>query len=268
MGDLLPNMKDLVGQITKNSQECDITCQINKKYTNMVKAEQNLAKAPDELKEAERDYYTLKEGTQFYSNREENKYKKIVDEEIKEENVKLLQIWNDIDNKLDYYKSVFSYSGNVQDVYDSYNDKYTDLVNEIQETTDKKNIDYRLAHFYNYNTTVVNYILYYLKIIYWIFYTVLLIIFVFKKHYRNIKTWPFIILVPLFPLLFEWGISFKNPFKKEEVVIPSVHDYIFQIFKHAKIDNIYFIFFTLIILTLILFSFFSELPFINKSISV
>jgi hypothetical protein len=274
MAGMTEKIKGLTGIVAQmNAQNiCDGDCQkarqIKLKKTTYINAKQNLQNAQPNFDRAEKDYQISAHGSGYYSDMQEKKYTKIAQEEVKKLNVELYPKWVDIDNKLAYYKGLFSYSDNVKSVYDSYDDKYTNIVNEIQETTDKKNIDYRLAHFYNYNTTVVNSILYYLKIMYWFLYAVLLVLFVLKKQFRNKKAWPFVILVPLFPLLFEWGISFKNPFKKEEVRIPSIHDYIFDIFKHAKIDNIYFIFFTLIVLVIAVFSFFSGLPFIDNSIRV
>ena len=65
----------------------------------------------------------------------------------------------------------------------------------------------------------------------------------------------------LFPVLFEYGISWKNPFKNEISKISSLYETVFNNFTHFKIDNIYFIFFSLIILTILVFYFFSELSF-------
>ena len=167
----------------------------------------------------------------------------------------------DIENKLLYYKGLFSYKDNVKFVYNNYRDKYTSLVDEIEETTDKKNVNYRLAHFYNYNTTIIKSILWWLKVIYWIFYVIMFVLFILKRQFKDVKSWPFIIFAGLFPLLFEYGLSWKNPFKKEISKVPSIYEAIFDTFKHSKIDNIYFISFSLVVLTLLVFSFFSMLPY-------
>ena len=113
----------------------------------------------------------------------------------------------------------------------------------------------------NYNTTIVNSVLYYLKILYWLFYVIMVVFFVLKKQYRNVKSWPFIIIAGLFPVLFEYGLKWKNPFKNEISKIPSLYESIFDNFKHAKIDNIYLIFFSLIIMTVLVFSFFTTIPY-------
>ena len=163
--------------------------------------------------------------------------------------------------KILYYKGLYPYQDNVKVVYDNYKDKYSTLVNEVQNTTNKKNVNYRLAHFYNYNTSVVNSLLWWLKGIYWFFFVIMAVLFIVKRQFKDVKTWPFILIAGLFPLFFEYGISWKNPFKKEISKIPSIYEMIFDTFKHARIDNIYFIFFTLIILTILVFTFFSKLPY-------
>jgi len=263
----ITNLTNIVSQMNAQ-QVCDATCQANRtlkdKKTTYTKAQQNLHNAQPNFNRAEKDYIVAAKGAGYYSDMQEKKYKKIAQGEIDELNKGLSRVWTDLDTKLKYYKGLYYYSGTVKNVYNSYNNEYTNLVDEIQETADKKNVDFRLAHFYNYNTSITNYILYYLKIMYWIFYVIVLALFVLKKQYRNEKSWPFIGLVALFPLVFEWGINFNNPFKNEEARIPSIYDYVFDVFTHAKIDNIYFIFFTLVVLTVLLFSFFSELPFIPR----
>jgi hypothetical protein len=275
MAGMTSNIKGLTGiisQINAQQKACDATSQkdrkIKDKKNTFTKAKQNLLNAQPNFDRAEKDYKVSAHGQGYYSDMQEKKYKNIAQAFVNKKNVNLAPSWTDIDNKLAYYKGLNAYSDNAKTVYENYDEKYTRVVDEIRDTIDKKNVDYRLAHFYNSNTTVVNSILYYLKIIYWVSYVALLFLFVFKKQYKNIKSWPFIILVPLFPLLFEWGISFRNPFKKEQVDIPSIHDFVFELFTHAKVDNIYFIFFTLIILTIAVFSYFSGLPFVDNSIRV
>ena len=89
----------------------------------------------------------------------------------------------------------------------------------------------------------------------------MVVLFILKRQFKNVKSWPFILFAGLFPLLFEYGLSWKNPFKKEISKVPSVYEVIFDTFKHNKIDNIYFISFSLVVLTLLVFSFFSMLPY-------
>ena len=260
-------LKSLNNMVTSmNAQNvCDAECQnkknIEESRKTFIKAQQNLQNAQPNFDRAEKDYYTLSKGADYYSKMQEAKFKKQAQDTVTEWNTELEETFKDIENKLLYYKGLFSYKDNVKFVYNNYRDKYTSLVDEIEDTTDKKNVNYRLAHFYNYNTTIIKSILWWLKVIYWIFYVIMVVLFILKRQFKNVKSWPFILFAGLFPLLFEYGLSWKNPFKKEISKVPSVYEVIFDTFKHNKIDNIYFISFSLVVLTLLVFSFFSMLPY-------
>ena len=260
-------LKGLTDMVTSmNAQQiCDAKCQnerkINSLKTTYIKAQQNNQNAKPNLQRAEKDYYTAAKGAGYYSKMQETKYKKEAEDAVAGWNTDLNPTWKDIENKLKYYKGLFSYKNNVHLVYDNYNEKYESLIDNIEDTRDKKNVNYRLAHFLNYNTTVVNAVLYYLKILYWLFYTIMVIFFVLKKQYKNVLSWPFIIIAGLFPIFFEYGLKWKNPFKREISKIPSLYESVFDNFKHAKIDNIYLIFFSLIIMTVLVFSFFTTIPY-------
>ena len=260
-------LKSLTNMVTSmNAQQvCDAKCQNERKINNLkttyIKAKQNVQNAQPNLDRAEKDYYTAAKGASYYSKMQETKFKKQAEVAVAEWNNDLNPTWKDIENKLKYYSGLFSYKDNVHLVFDNYEEKYRGLVTDITNTRDKKNINFRLAHFMNYNTTIVNSVLYYLKILYWLFYVIMVVFFVLKKQYRNVLSWPFIIIAGLFPIFFEYGLKWKNPFKNEISKIPSLYERIFDNFKHAKIDNIYLIFFSLIIITILVFSFFTTIPY-------
>uniref|UniRef100_A0A6C0JD14 Uncharacterized protein n=1 Tax=viral metagenome TaxID=1070528 RepID=A0A6C0JD14_9ZZZZ len=251
--------------VMNEEQICDTDCQNKRKIENLrktyIKAKQNSENSKPNLERAEKDYYMASKGGEYYSKMQEKKYKTIAINAVSGWNKNVEDILIDIDNKLKYYKGLFSYKDNVTMVYSSYNNKYTNLREKITSTTDKKNVNNRLAYFYDYNTSIVNSLVWWLKFIYWIFYAIMIVFFVLKKQYKNIQSWPFILIVGLFPVLFEYGISWNNPFKNEISKVPSIYEWVFNVFRHQKIDNIYFIFFTLIILTVLMFSFFSNLSF-------
>ena len=260
-------LKSLTNMVTSmNAQQvCDAKCQNERKINNLkttyIKAKQNVQNAQPNLDRAEKDYYTAAKGASYYSKMQETKFKKQAEVAVAEWNNDLNPTWKDIENKLKYYSGLFSYKDNVHLVFDNYEEKYRGLVTDITNTRDKKNINFRLAHFMNYNTTIVNSVLYYLKILYWLFYVIMVVFFVLKKQYRNVLSCPFIIIAGLFPIFFEYGLKWKNPFKNEISKIPSLYERIFDNFKHAKIDNIYLIFFSLIIITILVFSFFTTIPY-------
>ena len=81
------------------------------------------------------------------------------------------------------------------------------------------------------------------------------------KQYRDVTMLAFPLLILFFPLFFEKGIHFKIPGFKQYFSIPSIYDRVVQSFKHAKIDNMYLVFFSIIIGVIVLFNYVSTLPF-------
>ena len=142
-----------------------------------VKAQQNAQNAQPNLDRAEKDYYTAAKGAAYYSKMQGAKFKQQAQKQVKDWNDYINPKWKDIENKILYYKGLYPYQDNVKVVYDNYKDKYSTLVYEVQNTTNKKNVNYRLAHFYNYNTSVVNSLLWWLKGIYWFFFVIMFVIF-------------------------------------------------------------------------------------------
>ena len=267
MAGLTSQLKGLTNMVSAMNEQgvCDADCQnkrnVEKLKNDYIKAQQNLQNAQPNLDRAEKAYYTASKGAGYYSEMQETKHKQKAQATVNTWNSEINKQFEDIDSKVSYYTGINSYRNNIDFVKDGYMEKYNDLVTEAQQTEDKKNINFRLAHFYNVNTSVISPILWWLKVFYWIFYIIMVALFIIKKQYRNILIVPFILIAGLFPLFFEYGISWKNPFKKEMSKIPSIYESIFDTFTHQKIDNIYFIFFSLVILSLLIFSFFSQLPF-------
>ena len=247
---------------------CDADCQKRRKIKNlndqMLMAKQNLNNAQPNLDRAEKDYWTAAKGAAYYTTIQEAKYKTQAQNTANNWKKQMDISFAVIDNGLNYYESQYVYKDNVGAVFKNYNNLYTDLSSKVEETRGKNNVENRLATFYNTNTTIVNSALYYLKILYWIFCVIMIVILFIKKQFKYPTYWAFIILILIFPTILEYGISFIIPGTKTEFKIPSLYEYVFQIFTHAKIDNIYFIFFTLIIGIILLFSFMSKLPFPNQ----
>jgi hypothetical protein len=247
---------------------CDADCQKRRKIKNlndqMQMAQQNLNNAQPNFDRAQKNYLTAAKGAAFYTTMQERKYKTQAQNKVNDWKKQMDVSFAIIDNGLNYWESQYVYKENVGAVFNNYNNLYTDLSSKVEETRGKNNVENRLATFYNANTTIVNSVLYYLKILYWVFWVIMIVILFIKKQFKNVKIWAFIILILIFPIILEYGISFPIPGTKKEFKIPSLYEYVFQIFTHAKIDNIYFIFFTLIIGIILLFSFMSKLPFSSQ----
>ena len=200
--------------------------------------------APINLEAAEKAYYTEAKGYPYYARIRVQKGRKNARKTVKAWNKTVNYDFGILDNRLDYYKTQFIYKKNVGNVYDSYADKYTALQENVDKTLGQKKVNDRLGYFYDYNTSIVNSITFYLKFFYWIFATVCLILFFWKRQYRQIKFYPFFITITLMPFI----LSYLYVFTMSN-------------FRYFVVNNIYLMFFTLIIAILILFEIVTLYPF-------
>ena len=249
------------GDWSLSAQQQD-SLKVKKAKEQMDKWQSMINTSPGNFTIAESYYYSIKPNGQTEYNK--IKQKRAEDEaksKVEEWKTEMSPILKDLTTKVAYYKSQFSYKTNVRSVYDSYNDKLTDLKNDIKKTTGEKNVDSRLATFYNYNTSIVNSVLYYIKILYWLFFIIMVVILIWKLQFRDVTMLAFPLLILLFPLFFEKGIHFRIPLINKYFTLTSIYDRVFKSFKHVKVDNIYFIFFTLIIGIIFLFNYVSTFPF-------
>ena len=235
---------------------------VKKAKEQMDKWQSMINTSPGNFTIAESYYYSIKpNGQTEYNKIKQKRAEDEAKEKVKEWKTEMSPILKDLTTKVAYYRSQFSYKTNVRSVYDSYNDKLTDLKSDIKKTTGEKNVDSRLATFYNYNTSIVNSVLYYIKILYWLFFIIMVVILIWKLQFRDVTMLAFPLLILLFPLFFEKGIHFRIPLINKYFTLTSIYDRVFKSFKHVKVDNIYFIFFTLIIGIIFLFNYVSTYPF-------
>lgn len=233
-------------------------------------AKVNVFKKSNNMRNAESEYNAelykqclVKNDNRAYCDkRQEHRFKdearKIIMEEY--ENTAIPKI-KTIEERINFTKDQNKYKKRVSDVYSVYYNKYSDLKDKSEENINKKNVDDRMANYYNSKTAGLKPSLYYLKIVYWLLFICITVLFVYKRQYKEKKYWPMILSMILFPLVFEQGIRFRVPFLGVEYHIPSIFEYAFIKFKHFKIDNIYFISFTLIIGYLFIANHISTLPF-------
>ena len=105
-----------------------------------------------------------------------------------------------------------------------------DLKQKVEDTTAKKYTNDRLAYYYDYNSGVVNSFNNSMFYIYWTLTTISIFLFLYKKQFNNASYYPFIILIIVTPFFLH---------KSYELVFSNI--------KHAKINNLFFIYFVLII---------------------
>ena len=248
---LMSKFNDMSKFVDKMNKQniCDAECQRQKKidslHTAYKNAQNNVNNAPTEFNLAEKAYWTAKNGSSYYqTNIQEVQFKKEADEKIRGWDSVVQPILTRLTDQIDYYKSQYVYKNNVGSVYDSYSDKLTELQQKVDQTVSKKNVNDRLGYFYDYNTGIMNSIIYYLKIIYWILFAIIVFLLIFKKQFRDLNYYPFIISILVLPF-----------------ALNSFYIFIMNRFRHFIIDNIYFVFFSTIIIIIGIFQFVSNIPF-------
>lgn len=235
-----------------NINVCDAACQKQKKIdrlrTDFNNARNRLQNAPAEIEETKKAYYTEWKGADYYNNEMESEYKKEAQKEVDDWNKTLINpLIDKMNNKVVYYTSQSYYQNNVKDLYNYQEDMLRDLKEKVEDTTSKKYTNDRLAYYYDYNTGLVNSFNNGMFYIYWTFTAISILLFLYKKQFYNSSYYPFMLLILVTPFL-----------------LHKSYELVFSNLKHAKVNNLFFIYFVLIISLFFIFNFLSNLPFSNN----
>ena len=235
-----------------NINVCDAACQKQKKIdrlrTDFNNARNRLQNAPAEIEETKKAYYIEWKGADYYNNEMESEYKKEATKEVNDWNKTLINpLIDKMNNKVVYYTSQSYYQNNVKDLYNYQEDMLRDLKQKVEDTTSKKYTNDRLAYYYDYNSGVVNSFNNSMFYIYWTLTTISIFLFLYKKQFNNASYYPFIVLILVTPFL-----------------LHKSYELVFSNLKHAKVNNLFFIYFVLIISLFFIFNFLSKLPFSNN----
>ena len=139
-----------------------------------------------------------------------------------------------------------TWKNNVFDLYT----KYVKNKNKTIKNTDKyikhKNVNNRMSFFYDEKVGELEGYNYVLKIIYWILTSIIFVVFLFKKQYRNYKMFAFIFLIVTLPFM-----------------LPLFNNLVYSYMSHFIVDNffIFIIFSATLLMTIMYFS--STYPFIQ-----
>ena len=176
----------LINQTTEDAEQQKIK-KLRDQYMDQKQCVDN---CPENVRIAEKNwYYARPNGKTLYNNILQQRATKEAKDSVADWKEKMAPKLEAIETAISYYKSQYSYKDNVKSVYNSYNDKLTSIQDDIDETQGQKNVNNRLATFYNYNTGIVNTILYYLKINYWIVFGIMVaLITVSYTHLRAHET--------------------------------------------------------------------------------
>lgn len=164
---------------------CDSECQKNneilKLTASVTKAKDNLLNAPSDLLNAQRKLSTY---DSLYKTTFDGNIQKLADDEINKLSTQFKNIKNNIYQNLDYYDTQINLKDSINEIDNYYNQKINDSQKKINAQKGKVTVNHRLATFYSREITLVDWLVSYLKIIYWILFSILVIatIFLFFKN--------------------------------------------------------------------------------------
>ena len=199
-----------------NPLTCDAECKANQAqdaaYEKYLSAKQNLENAPAELETAENNYYMISPEGQSHAAKKEAEAKKEVEEIT-------LQLSNNFDDKvkelqerINSLKAESVASKYMKELAESYGQDIYQINSEITRFTNKKNINDRLAVYYNRDIdTYVGY-LHYLRITYWVLVTIFIVFFVISQRFYRFKKYLVIsLLLIVFPFILKAIIIWVKP---------------------------------------------------------
>ena len=249
--DQLSQLNNMINNMN-NVNICDAECQKQKKITRLRdqynNAKNRLNNAPAEIEATRKAYLMESKGSQYYTQYMESEYKKEAQKQVDDWNDGLIKpLIRQINDKLSYYKSQNYYQNNIKDYYNYQNEMLSDLKQKVENTNAKKYTNDRLAYYYDYNSSVVNSFNNIMFYLYWILAGIAIFLFLYKKQYYDASYYPFIILIIVVPF-----------------IMHKFYELVFSNIKHAKINNLFFIYFVVIISLFFIFNFLSNLPFANN----
>jgi hypothetical protein len=158
-------------------------------------------------------------------------------------------------------KSEEDYESELNTFYKEKKDYYNLKQKNLEKLEKDGAISNRMTNFYNKKTDNVLDFSFYLKMLYWILFLVIIVLLIGKKQYSNVKYWPMILALLLFPIIFLKSLIFQVPIANKQLKIPSIIDYLYENFEHFKVDNIYLISFIMMGGLILLYTLISKLPF-------
>ena len=151
----------------------------------MIKAEQEMQNSPGEFKAAQKAYLIQKYGLSGYQDFKEKEAKKKMDQFGKDKGQLFDNEIKSLKNLVDLLSSQTIYTGRMEDIRNNYVSKKQNLENKVASTKSKKNVDDRLATFYNHQTDFNTESIWYFNKLYWGFILIFLAAIIYNRQYRN-----------------------------------------------------------------------------------
>jgi len=235
---------------------------------DLQQAKNTKNKIDDRIKNLEDDLCREKNSPTVCDFVKGSKYEKDAKDSMKLKRKEMQILVSSLINSINHALSSSTWLGEMDSLQKNQTNYENKLNKDVVDEERKSAISNRITKFYDKKYEDIKDVSYYLNILYWICFTVILMIIWWKKKLDDVRYWPMIIMMILFPLIFMKSIIFQLPIVNKQVKIPSLFDYIFENFNHYKIDNIYLTSIILMCILIGVYTLASEWPFKNVVNSV
>lgn len=186
---IMNDINNLINEVNQsNLIQCDDECQKNKRletlFENYKKALHNVEEAPELLEEAERKYLIATKGIRGYNEIQE----RTLIEKAKQMAKSLISLFQEkekeVNVRLQKYKQQIKYNNNMDDLQEQYKEKLKRVIERKEELENDVNVANRESYYTDEKLFFVYSLTGYLRILYWIFCIVYIIIVVLSKKYK------------------------------------------------------------------------------------
>jgi hypothetical protein len=167
---------------------CDSDCQKNKQEDNLkeqyLKAQTNLVTAPQQLKEAQKEYIINVKGQSAYNSFEDQQINKNADNIIILFNETFENESKEITTKIKTYNNILINLNNIVDLYIQYKKENKELFEELKDTTNDIVTNDRKTYYEDQGIDYLKFIYYYIFLIIYVIVIIIycVISFVFPSH--------------------------------------------------------------------------------------
>ena len=188
---MINKINDFINKANKqNSLSCDSKCRKDKEtaklYQKYISAKKNLTSAPNNLEEAEKNYFVASKGAAWFSNKQESDARKMANKDITEIQENLDGVFNEMELLINVSNNQNNYKNKVGDLERLYSEKIANSESQFIKEDNKKNISERMSEYYNNESMWSDTFFFYVKKIYWVLVAVVFIYTlwnIFKQKY-------------------------------------------------------------------------------------
>lgn len=209
-------LQDLVNKTINCDEECQRSSYQEYLYQQYLKAQNNFRDGKKNLNQAEKLWFTERNGEKAYLNMKRFEAEKSTEDAIivwQRQFKDLMNLIKTLSNSLEQVKGR---SDDKKEIIDTTEKKIKNTEEEIQKQINKIDLNERLVEIHNDNKNTYNRFYGYLKIAFWILFSISIIAIILRKQYKYLKVWdksiPIIkrigIFYPIYFMIIYYKISF------------------------------------------------------------